>query len=228
MRDKFSNILWGLAFIAVGIGFAGNAFGLWDFRLFFNGWWTLFIIVPCLISMIQNGVNTGNIIVFVIGILLFVNSNGFLPRHIVSKLVFPVILILIGFNIVFRGSFKSNYRVNIQKNYVGKDGYISMTSIFTSHEVRPVNESVRGGAASAVFGNIQVDLRNAIINQDVTINVTSIFGGVDIFIPPNVNVKVSSIPIFGGVSNKASQCNLVNCPTIYVNATCIFGGVNIK
>ncbi|MBD7913154.1 MULTISPECIES: LiaF domain-containing protein [Clostridium] len=228
MRNKFGDILWGLGFIAIGVGFAGNTFGLWDFRLFFNGWWTLFIIIPCIISMIQSGVNTGNLIGLVIGVLLFINSNGFLPRHIISKLIFPSILILVGLSILFKGSFKSNYKVNIHKNYVGKDGYISITSIFTGHEVRTVSENITGGAVTTVFGGVDLDLNNAIINKNITINVTSIFGGVNIFVPSNVNVKVSSIPIFGGVSNKASQSDFINYPTVYVNATCIFGGVEVK
>lgn len=28
-----------------------NAFGITDIELFFDGWWTLFIIVPCLVGI---------------------------------------------------------------------------------------------------------------------------------------------------------------------------------
>ena len=37
MRNRVGNLLWGLLLVAVGLGFAGNAFGLWNFELFFNG-----------------------------------------------------------------------------------------------------------------------------------------------------------------------------------------------
>ena len=46
MRQRVGNILFGLAFLVAGLGFGGQALGLWNFNLFFSGWWTLFLIVP--------------------------------------------------------------------------------------------------------------------------------------------------------------------------------------
>ena len=46
--------------------------------------------------------------------------------------------------------------------------------------------------------------------------------------PQNVNVKVKSTAIFGGVDNKIKNDKQDNIPTIYVNAFCMFGGVDIK
>ena len=54
------------------------------------------------------------------------------------------------------------------------------------------------------------------------------FGGIDIYVPTNVNVKVNSNSIFGGVSQKNRRPNDPNAVTVYVNATCMFGGVEIK
>lgn len=49
------NVLWGIVLIAVGVIIALHAFGVADINIFFDGWWTLFIIVParsvCLRSM---------------------------------------------------------------------------------------------------------------------------------------------------------------------------------
>ena len=45
-------IIWGIAIIALGILFGGNALGLFSLNVFFDGWWTLFIIVPSFISLI--------------------------------------------------------------------------------------------------------------------------------------------------------------------------------
>ena len=49
---NITKILWGTALIAVGGIIALNAFGITDIELFFDGWWTLFIIVPCLVGII--------------------------------------------------------------------------------------------------------------------------------------------------------------------------------
>ena len=47
-------------------------------------------------------------------------------------------------------------------------------------------------------------------------------------IPENVKVKVKSSSIFGGVSNKQKFNEKAETYTIYINATCLFGGVEIK
>lgn len=68
---KVEHILWGLVFIAAGLIIGGNSLGIIDVNLFFNGWWTLFIIVPCFISLLTEKEKTGNIIGLVIGIHFF-------------------------------------------------------------------------------------------------------------------------------------------------------------
>ena len=45
------NVLWGIVLIAVGVIIALHAFGVADISIFFDGWWTLFIIVPCTVGL---------------------------------------------------------------------------------------------------------------------------------------------------------------------------------
>ena len=85
-----------------------------------------------------------------------------------------------------------------------------------------------GVTVNAVFGGAELDLRMAVIQQDVRIDATAVFGGIDIYVPSNVIVKVMSTPVLGGVTNKAAAPTEVPCHTLYVNATCVFGGVDIK
>ena len=47
-------IIWGIAIIALGVIFGGNALGLFTLDIFFDGWWTLFIIIPSAISLITD------------------------------------------------------------------------------------------------------------------------------------------------------------------------------
>ena len=86
---------------------------------------------------------------------------------------------------------------------------------------------VKDMSLNATFGGVKCDLREAIINEDIVINASAIFGGIEILVPENVQIKVKSVPIFGGVDNKA-QNNEADEHTIYVKATCMFGGVDIK
>ena len=60
------------------------------------------------------------------------------------------------------------------------------------------------------------------------INASAAFGGIDIFLPDNVNVKVKSSAIFGGVSDKKKRPHIEGAKTVYINADTAFGGVDIK
>ena len=226
MRKRIGSILWGVAFIIAGLGFAGNAFGIWDFDIFFDGWWTLFIIIPAIISMVENGPNSGNSIWLIVGGVLLLSAQDIIDGRIVGKLFFPAILVLIGLSIIFgnrvRHAVPQSAFASIPVG--GVPGY---NAIFSGNDVRWPAEQFNGASLSAVFGGVTLDLRNAIITEDVVINSTCIFAGIDIFVPQNVQVKVAGVPVFGGVDNKAVNA-APGAPTVYVNSTCIFGGVDIK
>ena len=86
----------------------------------------------------------------------------------------------------------------------------------------------KGTNLTATFGGMKCDLRNSIIEENIVVNATAIFGGIDIIVPDNINVKVKSSSIFGGVSDKNKRPVIEGVPTLYINATCVFGGVEIK
>ena len=48
---KNKSILWGIIFIAAGVIWALSALDIVKVNIFFDGWWTLFIIVPSAISL---------------------------------------------------------------------------------------------------------------------------------------------------------------------------------
>ena len=43
---NLSRILWGIVLIFIGVIWGLNRTGVADINIFFDGWWTLFIIVP--------------------------------------------------------------------------------------------------------------------------------------------------------------------------------------
>ena len=224
MHKKLSNIIWGIIFIVIGLGIAARILFGWNFNIFFDGWWTLFIIIPCGLGLIEKGPGSGDGIGLFIGIFLFIGCQDFVPNGLFAKLLIPVILIAIGLSIVFKGSFNGSKRVSNKLNY-GLNDYVSVFSGRKEH--LPV-EKFNGCTANSIFGSLDLDLRDAIIDEDIVIEATAVFGGIDIFVPPHVRVKVSSVPLFGSVRNKTVEPLDINAPTIFLNATCMFGGVDIK
>lgn len=259
-RNRIGSMLWGAAFILVGIGIAGNAFHIWNFDLFFNGWWTLFIIVPCSISIIQNGPRSGSMIGLIIGILLLLMQQEIVQWSTVGDLIVPIILVVIGLGFILRphnrrnaqpfendggfsdfqnsGSYTSgetsgetythtsSFSGTAGSGDYGKAKEIS--AIFGSRKVTYQNETFTGATMNAIFGGACLDLRNATMSGNIEIVASAVFGGIDILVPENVRVVVSSVPIFGGVTNKAMNPVGDIRAVIHINATCMFGGIEIK
>lgn len=225
---KFGNILWGLVFIVVGLIFGLNAMGITNINVFFRGWWTLFIIVPSFIGFFKDENKTWSIIWFVIGVMLLLCARDILSFAIIGKLIFPFILIMIGLNFIFKDVFQSKVNDKIKKlNSERVDGE-NFCATFSGIKNNFKGQEFKGANIDAIFGGVDIDLTEAIINHDQIININSVFGGVDIKVPNGVNIKVKSTPIFGGVSNKVNRSFDESFPTIYVNAFCLFGGVDIK
>ena len=51
--------LMGILLIVAGVVIAGNVMNWWNISLFFRGWWTLFIIIPCAGNVRRYGMRTG-------------------------------------------------------------------------------------------------------------------------------------------------------------------------
>ena len=202
--------------------------GITNINLFFDGWWTLFIIVPCFIGLFKENEKTGNLIGMFIGIALLLACQDKLDFDLVWKLMFPAILVAIGISIVFKDALGGKIGSEIKKLNEKRNGENSYCATFAGQNVNFDNEKFTGADLTAVFGGVKCDLRNAIIDSDVVINTSSTFGGIEIYVPSNVKIKIKSTPIFGGVENKANTKADENSHTIYINSTVVFGGVEIK
>ena len=230
---NLSKILWGIVFIATGVVLAINALGLADIKIFFDGWRTLFIIIPCLVGLFTEREKTGNIIGLLVGVGLLLACRDVITFGVFWKLVFPATIILIGLRLLFGGLFKKSSKRESSCNESkwtsrieggGKD----YCAVFSGIDADVTDEIFEGTTAIAVFGGVELDLRNAIIEHDVTIKATAAFGGVEIILPSNVNVQVSSTSIFGGVDDKTRKINIEGAVTVHVTAAAVFGGVDIR
>ena len=224
---KFGNILWGIVLIALGLIFAINALNIASINIFFDGWWTLFILVPCFIGLFHEQNRTGNIIGLTIGTLLLLSAQGILDFSIIMKLIVPIILVMVGISIIFKDTL--NKKINRKVKQLNKKGLENeYYATFSEQVIDLPSEEFNGANLNAVFGSVKFNMKNAIINGEQIINTSSIFGGTEIIVPPNVNVKIKSSSLFGGVANKIANSRDENVPTIYINATCLFGGAEIR
>lgn len=224
---RTSNIIWGLILVAAGLIFALNALGITSINIFFDGWWTLFIIVPCAAGLVRSRDKMGNLIGIIIGAALLLACQDVFDFDILYKLIVPVIIILIGLSLIFKGNGR---RPALEWENAKKDGIPlkQCFAAFTGQNADYTNEVFDGAEFNAIFGGIKCDLRSAIIEKDAVINACCVFGGIDILVPENVNIKTASTSVFGGISDKTQKNRTDSGVTLYVNGTCIFGGIDIK
>ena len=221
---SLSKILWGVILVVIGIIFALNSLGIASINIFFKGWWTLFIIIPCFIGVFKEGSKTGDIIGLIIGIILLLAARDIITFGLVLKLIIPIILISIGISLIFGDTFRK--RINEKIKEVNDEDFDNIIATFSNQKVVEENK-FKNTKLDAIFGGIDLDLRNAKLSSDTVIKATSIFGGIDIFVPKDVNILLKSNSIFGGVDNKIIN-NKENTKTIYIETLCLFGGVDIK
>lgn len=224
---KLSNMLWGIFLVVLGIILGLNALEITNINIFFDGWWTLFIIVPCFIDLFNEKDKTGNLIGLVIGICLLLGCQDFIAFQMIWRLIVPVVLVMIGLSFIFKDSLQNKVRKEIRKLNKSNEDTLEYYATFSGQNLDFSKEKFQGCHLNAVFGGIKCDLREAKLEDKSIVYASSIFGGITIYVPNDVEVKVVSTPIFGGVSqNKRMKQDTKK--TLYVNATCVFGGVEIK
>ena len=112
---------------------------------------------------------------------------------------------------------------------IGEDGKRIRCSVhYGGDEYVYRGETFHGARLDAFCGGIRMDLREATITEDEEIDIHTFCGGIELFVPPHVNVVVKSRSFIGGVGNCATHTADPKAPTIHIVASNFLGGVDIK
>lgn len=101
-------------------------------------------------------------------------------------------------------------------------------AVFGGQEFRAEKGSFFGAGLLALFGGVNCDLTEISVVQGSTVYAIAIFGGIDIRVPENINVKVRSFSLFGGVSDLRKNHCEDSLPTLYIQSFNLFGGTDIR
>ncbi|MET9424184.1 MULTISPECIES: DUF1707 domain-containing protein [unclassified Streptomyces] len=83
--------------------------------------------------------------------------------------------------------------------------------------------------AFSLFGNIEIDLTEALYGQRLSvINATSIFGNVEVRVPENISLRGSGTGIFGNFEVVTLEAADPEAPVVVVNGYTVFGNVEAK
>jgi len=83
----------------------------------------------------------------------------------------------------------------------------------------------------AVMGGVELDFREAVLPPGVTeIKAYAVMGGVEIIVPPGLNVESHGIGILGGFEHARDDLQVPdpNAPVLRISGIALMGGVEIK
>ena len=232
---KLAKLFLGLSIAAIGVLWILNVTGVIGFDIFFRGWWTLLIILPCVSGFIARP-NLGAFWGIALGAVLLLQAQGYIDWSMFWKLCLAIIFIMFGIVLVFskdgshwHGNNKYSRGECATVSREGKN-ILKISTAFGEQNRRLDAEEFEGADIDAAFGSLRLDLREAIFADDVQVNVKASFAGVGIYVPKDVNVEVRSSSFFGGVDNRTKEhlCQQAGSHTIFINAECSFAGVEVR
>lgn len=82
----------------------------------------------------------------------------------------------------------------------------------------------------AIMGGGCIDLRNAVLTEgELQINIFALMGGVDVVVPPGVDVELSGFALMGGNGSSVPHQDLPpGARRVHVRAVSIMGGSDVK
>ena len=224
---NINRVLWGLLLVAVGVLFGLKAMDLIEFEIFFDGWWSLILIIPSLIALITQRDKTGSMIGLVIGVFLLLVARDIISWQMLAKLIIPVLMVVVGLCLIFKDVVNRHAKEAIKR--INSRGFHrhKNSAMFSSQKVAYSGEGFFGAELYSVFGSLDCDLRGSVITEDIVVSAYSLFGSMDIYVPENVNVEICATPVFGGISNRTKRPFTNGLPTVFVTGAAVFGGVDV-
>ena len=153
--NNMKSILWGVVLVLLGVLVGTNSLGITNIDIFFDGWWSLFIIIPCFIGLFSNEDKTGNIIGLLVGVVLLLGMNDILDLDKIWKLIVPSIIVIIGLSLIFKNSFNSKVNDKINKLNKEKNSDDNYFAAFSGQDVNLSNKKFNGSDVTACFGSIK-------------------------------------------------------------------------
>ncbi|MFD3519685.1 DUF1707 domain-containing protein [Streptomyces sp. NPDC058653] len=105
----------------------------------------------------------------------------------------------------------------------------NMVAIFSSSTRKGRWRVGRRTNAFALFGNIEIDLTEAIFGQRTTvINATAIFGSIEVRVPENITLHGGGTGIFGNFEVRRLESTQRDAPIVIVNGHSVFASIEAK
>ncbi len=232
MNDN-SRFWIGVFLVAAGTVLFASKMGL-DVPHWLLSWETFLIALGLLIGFKNKFRNPASFILILIGGASLLDD--FVPDMNVGNYISPIIIIVLGLTFILRPKkYKSGWRrpdVNNADAFAqpaaGYEELIEITAIFGGVKKRILSKNFRGGDITAFMGGAELNLSQSDIQTFAVLDVSAVFGGVKLIVPPDWDVQNKATAIFGGLEDKRMMHAGVSNKVLIIDGVAVFGGVEIR
>lgn len=215
---NWGRLFFGLLIVAVGTVLLLDNAGTLDAGEIFGTWWPAVVILAGILTFAANPRHWPVALIITAVGLAFLLSN--LDIVNLGNFIIPAAIILVGLLVLFGRGLGARTEAGDRVNSF---------NVFSGSEIASHSKQFQGGSISAVFGGAEVDLRDTVPSPGAELDVFAAFGGVEVTVPQGWNVVTRGLPLFGGIENATAKDPVTaDAPTLAVNATVLFGGLEIK
>ena len=215
-------LILGLAVLTMGVLFTLDNLEMVDAGALWDYWPIVFVVfgLAKLAEAQRGGSWVGGSAFVLLGGLWIAYNIEVIDIHPFD--LWPLLLIVGGLHLVRRAMSPERKR--------SKSGTDNQSAFaFCSGVSRSIgNKDFKRGDYTAVMGGCEIDLREAAINGEASIDVFAFWGGVDIKVPKSFTVEPKVTCILGGLSDKTDASQSDPNQILVVNGMVMMGGVDIK
>lgn len=227
---KSTKTIWGVILILAGILFILNTAGVIPhINLFFDGWWALFIIIPSLVGLFNSQDKEGPLMGLAIGVLLMLAAQDRINWEDFGRYALGILIIVIGYTLICgKKQVASSKKENVSQ--IQQDGkeIQNFSYNFGKYSEDFSGRKFEGADIKVAFGSFTLDLRNAVIEQDVMILLDCNFGNVVILVPGTTAVHIGANATFGEIKDTRRYVSPAGGPAIHLVGNVTFGGAEIR
>jgi hypothetical protein len=219
-----SQLVMGLMIIAVGLLFTLDNMGVAHASEYLR-YWPIGLMAIGLLKLWDSrdghGGGLGGFIITSIGLWLLIEATVDIRLSFAD--MWPLLLVFVGGYLVWRG-------ITGQRRVAGADDHsvVSAIAILSGVNRGSNSRTFRGGDLTAVMGGCEIDLRQAAIQGDATIEVFALWGGIEIRVPEDWTVVFHVMPVLGGVEDKTRPSLGVSQHRLSIRGLVVMGAVEVK
>lgn len=204
LGDKF----FGLVLLAIGVGYIGDLCNAWQFTIFFPGWWTMFIILPSVVSILNYGIHFWNVVSTLFGVALLLSSNDIFDMKYAMKFLLPIFLILWGLSILFgRKKWYHDFKSDFSKEGHGYNTWndsgadVDQGVHFATNRRFLHKGKIKTYHGETVFASQVIDLRDADLSDTFQFEHENVFGRTQIIVNEDIKPLLHIENVLSGVHN---------------------------